>query len=490
MPPLAAATSFPILPAGHAYIEAAIDVGGIIKDLAVPPSLARIAQLLSAEGNLLSHVHPDEREFVGMNIAWALAKAGRKARIQFRLARSGGKWSNVLAHVRQVNAETLQVSLQPDDVTYARNAEFQLRRVVEGSLQGIVVISDGETLYFNEGYAHMLGFGSARDLAASDPLQTGDFIHPDDRQIVHDRLAGIESTSRFEFRLLRSDGTIIWVHVTSTFVTWDGKRASLSWLTDITDRKRAEDELRKSAEAAESANRSKNEFLANMSHELRTPLNAIIGFSEVIWTELMGPIGSPKYLEYAADIHKSGEHLLDLINDILDLAKIDAGKLELRECDITLTEIVTDCVTLVNARAQSGGVSVTTQIAPGGPDLHADKRAVKQVLLNFLSNAIKFTPHGGRVSVVGQVDTDGNFELSVIDDGIGMSAAEIEVALSPFGQIDSRLARQHVGTGLGLPVSRSLMRLHGGDVVVTSTLGAGTTMTAVFPAARVLVRAA
>ena len=138
------------------------------------------------------------------------------------------------------------------------------------------------------------------------------------------------------------------------------------------------------------------------------------------------------------------EHLLDLINDILDLAKIDAGKLELRECNITLTEIVTDCVTLVNARAQSGGVSVTTQIAPGGPDLHADKRAVKQVLLNFLSNAIKFTPHGGRVSVVGQVDTDGNFELSVIDDGIGMSAAEIEVALSPFGQIDSRLARQHV----------------------------------------------
>ncbi|MFZ0036892.1 MAG: ATP-binding protein, partial [Candidatus Acidiferrales bacterium] len=261
----------------------------------------------------------------------------------------------------------------------------------------------------------------------------------------------------------------------------------LSWLTDITERMRAEDDLRKSAEAAEAANRSKNEFLANMSHELRTPLNAIIGFSEVLCAEIMGPIGSQKYLEYSNDIHKSGEHLLDLINDILDLAKIDAGKMELRESDIAIEEIVTDCLMLVSTRARHGEIKLATKIAPDAPQLRADKRAVKQVLLNFLSNAIKFTPEGGQVSIGAAVDAEGNFALSVTDNGIGMTQAEVEVALTPFGQVDSRLARQHVGTGLGLPVSRSLMRLHGGEVVVASTLGVGTTMTAVFPPERVLI---
>ncbi len=299
----------------------------------------------------MNHVHPDERDFVGVNIEWARGDASRVARVQFRLARVNRKWANVLAKIRQSEDGALQISLQPDDVAYARSAESQLRRVIEGSLQGIVVISGRETLYFNEGYARMLGFISARALEASDPEQTGDFIHPDDRQMVYERLAAMEPVSRFEFRLMQLDGTIVWVHATSARVMWDGRRALLSWLTDITDRIRAEDDLRKSAEAAEAANRSKNEFLANMSHELRTPLNAIIGFSEVICAEIMGPLGSPKYLEYATDIHKSGEHLLDLINDILDLAKIDAGKMELREADIAVADVVSDCVMLVNTRA-------------------------------------------------------------------------------------------------------------------------------------------
>jgi PAS domain S-box-containing protein len=488
MQPLTTATNTPALPSGHGTIEIIVDRAGIVQHLMIPQALARLAQGLSAGEILLNHVHPDERDFVGVNIEWARGDASRVVRVQFRLARVNRKWANVLAKIRQAEDGALQISLQPDDVAYARSAESQLRRVIEGSLQGIVVISGRETLYFNEGYARMLGFISARALEASDPAQTGDFIHPDDRQMVYERLAAMEPVSRFEFRLVQLDGTVVWVHVTAARVMWDGRRALLSWLTDITDRIRAEDDLRKSAEAAEAANRSKNEFLANMSHELRTPLNAIIGFSEVICAEIMGPLGSQKYLEYATDIHKSGEHLLDLINDILDLAKIDAGKMELREADIAVADVVSDCVMLVNTRARHSETTLAVQIASDVPQLRADKRAVKQVLLNFLSNAIKFTPPGGQVSIGARVDAAGNFALSVTDNGIGMTPAEVEVALTPFGQVDSRLARQHVGTGLGLPVSRSLMRLHGGEVVVASALGVGTTMTAVFPPERVLVK--
>ncbi|HEY5237957.1 MAG TPA: PAS domain-containing sensor histidine kinase [Rhizomicrobium sp.] len=487
MQPLATATSSVALPAGTGCIEVSIDGDEIVRQLAVPQALTRMAQSLSVGTALLNHVHPDERDFVAMNIGWARGEASRIARVQFRLARVNRKWANVLAKIRQGENGALQISLQPDDVAYARGAEAQLRRVVEGSLQGIVVISGRETLYFNEGYARMLGFISARALEASDPEQTGDFIHPEDRQMVYERLAAMEPVSRFEFRLVQLDGTAVWVHATAARVMWDGRRALLSWLTDITDRMRAEDDLRRSAEAAQAANRAKNEFLANMSHELRTPLNAIIGFSEVIGAEILGPVGAPKYLEYAGDIHKSGEHLLDLINDILDLAKIDAGKMELRESEMTVDEIITDCLMLVRTRARNGDVSLSTQIEPDAPRLYADKRAVKQVLLNLLSNAIKFTPQGGHVMVSSHREADGSFGLSVTDTGIGMSAAEIEVALTPFGQVDSRLARQNVGTGLGLPVSRSLMRLHGGEVIVESAVGVGTTMTALFPPERVIV---
>ena len=489
MSQLASASDSPISPAGQTTIEIVVDGGGVIQQLSVPPRLARIAQSLAVGQIFLDHVQPDEREFVSVNMNWARGSESRKARVRFRVARVGRKSANVLGQIQCGDGGTVQISLQPDDVAYARNAEAQLRRVIEGSLQGIVVISGRETIYFNEGYARMLGFISAHALEASDPEQTGDFIHPDDRQKVYERLAAMEPVSRFEFRLVQLDGTIVWVHATAARVMWDGRRALLSWLTDITERIRAEDDLRKSAEAAEAANRAKNEFLANMSHELRTPLNAIIGFSEVIGAEILGALGSPKYLEYANDIHKSGEHLLDLINDILDLAKIDAGKMELRESNMTLDEIVNDCLMLVSTRARHSEISVISRIAPDAPGLRADKRAVKQVLLNFLSNAIKFTPQGGQVTIDAQTDADGNFGLSVTDTGIGMSPAEIEVALTPFGQVDSRLARQHVGTGLGLPVSRSLMRLHGGEVVVTSALGVGTTMTALFPPERVLNRA-
>ena len=248
-------------------------------------------------------------------------------------------------------------------------------------------------------------------------------------------------------------------------------------------------ELNRAKRSADDANRAKSEFLASMSHELRTPLNAILGFSEVIKEELFGPVGLAKYVDYAQDVHNSGQHLLDLINDILDLSKIDAGKVELREENIVVAALIADSASLVRERAQKSGVGL--EILPGAdlPLLIADKRLLKQILLNLLSNAIKFTPAGGRVTVKAAQDANGGLRITVADNGIGMNPEDIATAMSPYGQIDSRVSRKHQGTGLGLPISHSLARMHGGELEVQSKPGQGTRITLVLPPQRILARA-
>jgi signal transduction histidine kinase len=303
------------------------------------------------------------------------------------------------------------------------------------------------------------------------------------------RIAGTEAISHYEFRLVAKDGTFLWVDTLASLVVWDGKPASLSWLTDISARKRAESEIVKSKEAAEFANRAKSQFLANMSHELRTPLNAILGFSQIINEQMFGPVGSPKYLEYVSDIHRSGKHLLHLINDILDLSKLEAGKLELRESLIKIPALVDECIAFVRERAKSSRIQLAYDTPDGLPVLRADERSVKQILLNLLSNALKFTPAEGSVTLRVRMTPSQTINFSVSDSGIGMSSADVEVAFTPFGQVDSDIARKQEGTGLGLPLSRSLARLHGGDLTIQSAPGKGTTATLFFPADRV-VRAA
>jgi signal transduction histidine kinase len=237
-------------------------------------------------------------------------------------------------------------------------------------------------------------------------------------------------------------------------------------------------------ETAEAASKVKSEFLASMSHELRTPLNAILGFSEMLTTQLYGPIGHAKYVEYAEDVHKSGTHLLELINDVLDLAKIDAGKIELRETIFSVGELVDDAMLLVNGKAKD---HVRLEVCvPGGIHVLADKRLTKQILINLLSNAIKFTPKGGTVTVGAQECCGRGLEIYVADTGIGMNAAQLEKAFSPYGQVDSQIAQAHQGTGLGLPIAQSLARLQGGDVIAQSTPGHGTRMILILPESRIV----
>ncbi len=230
---------------------------------------------------------------------------------------------------------------------------------------------------------------------------------------------------------------------------------------------------------AEAANRSKSEFLANMSHELRTPLNAIIGFSEVMLSQMFGPMGSDKYAEYSSDIHRSGQFLLDVINDILDMSKIEAGRMSL-ECETLQVDAALDEVMrIITPRAFEGGVAVERQV-PQGFTLWADRRAFKQVLINLLSNAVKFTPEGGRISV-SALAANGVMAIAIRDTGIGIPARDIEKLGRPFEQVENQFTKSRGGSGLGLAISKSFVELHGGTLTIRSTVGQGTEVTVTFP---------
>ncbi|MCH8112242.1 MAG: CHASE2 domain-containing protein [Proteobacteria bacterium] len=371
----------------------------------------------------------------------------------------------------------------------AAKASNYLRESIESISDGFALYGPDERLILcNEKYREIIG--GDRDL-----------IKPGTRHqdvirslVVSGRVPEIETDERkwireskrrhhdpgAAYEMCLDDGT--WLRVSKN-KTFDG--GVLGIYTDITEQKIREDGLRAAKNEADAANRSKTDFLHNMSHELRTPLNAIIGFSEIMEKELLGPLGTSLYIEYAADIHKSGDHLLSIINDILDLAKIEAGKYELEETEVDLAEVIDLSCRLVEDRAEQSGHTLSVKVSEDLLGLHADERALKQILLNLLSNAVKFTPDGGEITVTAGIAGDGCAELSVTDTGIGIAEENIETVLSNFGQVDTGLSREYEGTGLGLPLVKWLAKLHGGTLRIESKVDAGTTVTVTFPAERV-----
>ncbi len=326
-----------------------------------------------------------------------------------------------------------------------------------------------------------IGEGSTLEQIMRASVALGNYTPERAEEVVRERL---EAARRSEPRkLIQRLETGHIIEVDSRPLDGGG---SVATFTDVTDRESAGVALRQAKEQAELADRAKSQFLANMSHELRTPLNAIIGFAEIMTDRLFGPIGDPRYEEYARDIRESGRHLLTLINDILDLSKIEARQANLREEQVEIADLFTACARLVSERAQRGGVDLDVMSAEAVPAVWADRVKLKQILLNLLSNAIKFTPSGGTVRMTAARTPAGDVALAVADTGIGMRTQDIPLALQPFRQIESTLARRHEGTGLGLPLTKAIVEMHGGTLSIVSTPGGGTTVTATLPAERVI----
>jgi two-component system cell cycle sensor histidine kinase PleC len=270
---------------------------------------------------------------------------------------------------------------------------------------------------------------------------------------------------------------------TSALATLEARAEKDALIGELEQAKVTSDEARRRAEAA---NIAKSSFLAQMSHELRTPLNAILGFSEVMKNEIFGPHRVPAYREYATDIHHSGVHLLGLINEILDLSRIEAGRYELNEEAIWLVPVVEECHYLLKLRAKTRGLIINEMFEPDMPRLWADERAVRQICLNLLSNAIKFTPHGGEICLkVGWTAAGGQY-ISVKDNGPGIPEEEIPIVLDSFGQGSNAIKSAEQGAGLGLPIVKNLVDLHGGTFTINSKLRAGTEVIVTFPCERVM----
>jgi PAS domain S-box-containing protein len=375
-------------------------------------------------------------------------------------------------------AERLQ-----NEVAVRRSTEQDLRltqMAMDRSSEAIALVSpDGRYLNVNDAMCRQVGYRRDELLG----MTVFEVAVQTDRETWAERwntYRKIGSRS-FEGHRVTKEGRMFPVDITVNFFRFDDREYLFIVARDATARRHIENELRTAKELAESANQAKSQFLANMSHELRTPLNAIIGFSEVISSGLFGPL-DPRYCDYANDIHGSGRHLLRIINDLLDLSKVEAGRLELHDGPVPIGAIFETCRRMVNDHAAAAGITLDFQLTD--LEVTADELRLEQVMLNLVSNAVKFTPEGGQVTTRADIGGSGEIVISVADNGIGMAPEDIPRALQPFGQIDNSLTRPHGGTGLGLPLAQRLVELHGGSLKIESELGRGTTVSIILPPER------
>lgn len=407
----------------------------------------------------------------------------------------GAQFARVTGKLRRTQFLTLEaqrvLNEQLKSEVASRQEAQRIAKATEENFQSIFVAAPEALAVVEPGTYRVIQankkaqdlFGAEEDLTGKDAR--GLFADADLRKSFDDVAGGLRPRAPIEAQLRNAKGDLVWTHISVAFVRFHGVPALLVALQDVTARRQEAEALREARDHATDASRSKSEFLANMSHELRTPLNAIIGFSEALERELFGPVGNPRYLEYASDIHNSGVHLLNLINDILDLSKIEAGHFKLHEDEADLDDIVASACRIVRHRAQQASINIEIDLPKPAVTLVADERALKQVLINLISNAVKFSNDCGTVRVEASFSPDG-LRLSVVDEGIGIAEEDIPRALAPFTQVDGTLARAHEGTGLGLPLAKYMTELHEGYLQIESEPGRGTTVSVVLPAKRLV----
>jgi signal transduction histidine kinase/HAMP domain-containing protein len=352
-----------------------------------------------------------------------------------------------------------------------RSAESRLSDALETSNEGVMLVApDGHIALANSSLrkflpdlADLLVPGTRFETALA-AIQT---------QLAAGSLRDGDMTGHAELQLASGR----WLRLTGNATSEGG---TIIFFSDFTVIKEREESLRSAKQEAEAANAAKTRFLANMSHELRTPLNAIIGFSEIISGELFGKLGNAQYLDYSKDILNSGRHLLAVINDVLDLVKSESGKMSLKSQELDMCAMLEDCVAMMREQCRQAGLTLTLCGLDQELPLSGEPAKLRQIFLNLLSNAVKFTEAGGEI-ILAAAATPDTIRVCVTDTGIGMSPEDIEIALQPFGQVDNRLERRYEGTGLGLPLTKSLAELHGASLVIESARGHGTKVIVTFP---------
>ncbi len=352
-----------------------------------------------------------------------------------------------------------------------------------------IIVTDHHRRIVRVNDSFIRAFGWRRDDIIGEEFSF--LVAEDERDLAirnHDRMIESGMRSSGEMKIVRKDGAIAnALFTTATLELSQRRRFQVATIMDITLRKQMEVSLRMAKERADAANNAKSSFLANMSHELRTPLNAIIGFSEIMMNETFGKLGSDKYGEYLGDIHLSARHLLEIINEVLDMSKIEAGRVDLDEQPYVIRDLLISVTRMMTSRAMSSKVEMDCDIEENLPGLVSDPRLIRQVFINLVSNAIKFSKESGTVYIRAFMQNDGDMVVTVQDEGIGIPEDKIQEALEPFGQItDSQHAKEQQGTGLGLPLAKAMVELHGGTLGLTSSPEKGTTVTVTFPERRVI----
>ncbi|WP_457663856.1 ATP-binding protein [Sinorhizobium medicae] len=445
----------------------------------------------------------------GLEALFALGNEAGAARPDgtMTLVRKDGRLIPVGAHLHSIRWEgksALMLALTPAGASeaerQARDAESaaeasrlrmeidELRSILETATDGVVVLGqEGDIRTMNRSASALFDYDEAE--MRGKPFATL-FAHESQKAVIDylHGLAGhgVASVLNDGREVIGREAAGGFIPLFMTIGRLSSSNGYCAVIRDITQWKRTEEELRNAKRAAETANAHKTEFLARVSHEIRTPLNAIIGFSDMMASEHFGPIGHPRYIEYAGDIGRSGRHVLDIVNDLLDISKIEAGEMDLDFGAVDLNEAVSEAVSLVQPQANSQRVIIRTSLSGSVPEVVADDRSIKQIALNILANAIRFTPSGGQIVVSTSYEANGSVILRIRDTGIGMTRNELDQAMKPFRQVTTGGRKRGDGTGLGLPLTKAMTEANRAQFAITSAPNEGTLVEVSFPSQRVL----